>query len=160
MPDRPDDMHTAGRDPVRDFDRDECGYHRVKPSLVQSDDTVDPANVQCPDLSSNRSKFSEPYYVLYPRADFGHFAIFKFFYREVLPTVASPNAGGGDPVEYAIRTIHVPEPDNYGHCETRFYRGEQHMEPNKISRGAKKLFREHMSRIMELERKPGAPFPP
>lgn len=53
MPDRPDDMYAAGRDPVQDFDYDECGYHHVHPSVMQSDDTVDPANVQCPDFSSN-----------------------------------------------------------------------------------------------------------
>ncbi|MDP8990657.1 MAG: hypothetical protein M3N41_11335 [Acidobacteriota bacterium] len=63
----------------------------------------------------------------------------------------SPVAGGGTPVEYSVRTVHDPENDNYGHCETRFYRGQQHMKPNKIGSGAKKIFREHMSRILELE---------
>jgi len=33
------------------------------------------------------------------------------------------------------------------------------MAPNKVSKGAKKLFREHMSRILALERAAGIPFP-
>ena len=159
MPDRPEGMHTAGRGPVQEFDPEERGYHRVHPGFVEQDDTVGPAHIQCPDLSSNRSKFSLPYYVLYPRAAYGAHAVFKFFYREVLPTVASPHPGGGTPVEYKVRTLHVPETDNYGHCETRLYRGDEHM-VSKVSPGAKKLFREHMSRILEIERPAGAQFPP
>jgi hypothetical protein len=117
-------------------------------------------HVQCPDLSSNRSKFSQPYYVLYPRADYGSYAVFMFVLEELSPTVSSPEASGGTPVVYDIRTVHVPVEDNYGHCETGIYRGTEHMKPNKISHGAKKVFREHMSRILELERPAGAPFPP
>ena len=159
MPDRPAEMQTGDRVPVQEFDPDERGYHRVHPDTVGLDGTVDPAHVQCPDLSSYRSKFSLPYYALYPRAENGHYAVFKFFYREVLPVVASPDPSGGTPTEYAVRTVHDPEPDNYGHCETRLYRGEEHMRPNKVGRGAKKIFREHMSRILELERPAGLPFP-
>lgn len=152
-------MHAAGREPVQRFDADELGYHRVHPDLVGSDGTVDPAHVPCPDLSSCRSRFSESYYALYPRAVNGHCAVFKFFYREVLRAVASPDSSGGTPIEYAVRTVHDPEPDNYSHCETRLYRDAEHMRANKIGRGAKKLFREHMSRILELERPAGLPFP-
>jgi len=131
----------------------------VHPDVVEPDGTVDPAHIQCPDLSSYRSRFSLPHYALYPTETNGHCAVFKFLYREVLPTAASPDASGGVPVEYAVRTLHVPEEDNFGHCETRFYRGEQHMKSNKIGSGAKKIFREHMSRILELERAAGLPLP-
>ncbi|HXP88148.1 MAG TPA: hypothetical protein VN841_25685 [Bryobacteraceae bacterium] len=159
MPDRPTEMLTGDREPLQEFDPDELGYCRVHPDVVQSDDMVDPANVQCPDFSSNRSKLSLSHYVLYPRAQYGSYAVFKFFYREILASVSSPDASGGTPVNYAVKTLHDPEADNYGHCETRLYRGDQRMAPNKVSKGAKKLFREHMSRILALERAAGIPFP-
>ena len=94
-------MHTSGREPVQEFDPDELGYHRVHPDLVGSDGLVEPVHVQCPDLSSYRSRFSQPYCALYPRTDNGHCAVFRFLYREVLPTVASAEASGSTPVEYA-----------------------------------------------------------
>lgn len=159
MPDRPADMYTLRRQPLQVFDPRERFYYRVHPSVV-ADDTVDPVHVQCPDLSSNRSKFSQPYYVLYPRAQYGNYAIFRFVLEELPATVASPDASGGTPVTYDVQTIHAPEDDNYGHCETGIYRGTEHMRPNKVSHGAKKVFREHMSRILELERASGLPFPP
>jgi hypothetical protein len=152
-------MFQGDRRPVQEFDPDERGYHRVHPDVVEPDGTVDAAHVQCPDLSSYRSKFSLPQYALYPLETNGHCIVFKFYYREVLATAASPDASGGAPIQYSVRTLHDPENDNYGHCETRFYRGDEHMQPNKIGRGAKKIFREHMSRILELELRPGAFLP-
>ncbi len=160
MADRPAEMYTAGREALQVFEPKEIFYYRVHPSTVSTDDTVDPAHVQCPDLSSNRGKFSQPYYVLYPRKEYGNHAVFKFVLEELLPTVSSPDASGGTPVVYDVRTIHDPEDDNYGHCETGIYRDTQHMRSNKIGHGAKKVFREHMSRILELERPSGVPFPP
>jgi hypothetical protein len=160
MPDRPREMHIEGRPSDPTFETDEIFFHRVHPDRVQDGDTVDPLHVQCPDLSSNRQRYSEPWYVLYPRAKFGNYAVFRFLRTEVLPEVESPQTGGGSPTVYTVQTIHDPEPDNYGHCETRLYRGLEHMRPNKVSSGAKKIFREHMSRILKLERNPGIPFPP
>jgi len=127
--------------------------------VVLSDDTVDPPHVQCPNLSSNRGKFSKPHYVLYPCEEFGDYAVFRFVLEELLPSVSSPDASGGTPVTYDVRTIHDPEEDNYGHCETGLYRGAEKTRPNKVSNGAKKVFREHMSRILELERESELPLP-
>ena len=146
--------------PDQTFDADELFYYRVHPDLIQSEETVDPIQVHCPDLSSNRERYSESWYVLYPRDKFGNFAVFRFPGSEVLPEVSSPQQGGGTPTTYAVRTVHDPEVDNYGHCETRLYRGEDRMRPNKVSSGAKKIFREYMSRILKLERRAGLPFPP
>jgi hypothetical protein len=101
-------MYTAGREPLQVFDPKEHFYYRVHPALV-TDDTVEPVHVQCPDLSSNRSRFSKPYYVLYPRAKYGDYAVFKFCLEELLPTVSSPEASGGTPVVYDVRTTHAPE---------------------------------------------------
>lgn len=153
-------MLTGTRSPDQTFDAAELFYYRVHPEFIQPDETVDPVHVHCPDLSSNRGRYSKAWFVLYPRDRFGNYAVFRFLRTEVLPEVSSPLPGGGTPTTYDVRTVHDPEVDNYGHCETRLYRGDERMEPNKVSRGAKKIFREHMSRILKLERKAGLPFPP
>jgi hypothetical protein len=153
-------MYTGARVPDPTFDGEEPFYYRVHPDLIQDEGTVDPVQVHCPDLSSNRGRYSESWYVLYPRDSFGNFAVFRFLRSEVIPEVSSALPGGGMATVYAVRTEHDPEWDNYGHCETRLYRGNERMKPNKVSSGAKKIFREHMSRILKLERKAGLPFPP
>lgn len=157
MPDRPQDMYTRDREPVPAFDPEEVFYVRVHPSTIQPENTVDPVHVPCPDLSSNRSGFSQPWYVLYPTENYGGWAVFMFRVQEVLPAVSSINPGGGEPVVYDVMTAHDPEVDNFAHCETRLYRGAERMAPNKVSKGAKKVFREHMSRILQLNRAAGEP---
>jgi hypothetical protein len=69
MPDRPPEMITGDREPVPQFDPDERFFYRVDPQHIQQDGTILPPNVRCPDLSSNRSKFSEPWHVLFPLKD-------------------------------------------------------------------------------------------
>jgi len=153
-------MYTGDRLPDQTFYVGELFYYRVHPDLIQTDETVDPLHVHCPDLSSNRERYSKPWYVLYPWDKFGHYAVFRFLDEDVLDEVSSPLSGGGSPTVYGVRTVHDPEVDNYGHCETRLYRGDERVKLNKISTGAKKIFREHMSRILKLERKAGLLFPP
>jgi hypothetical protein len=159
MPDRPAELHAGGRkaDPV--FDPTEIFYYRVNPELIQTDGKLDPAHVQCPNLSSNRSKYSQPFFVLYPRSTFENYAVFRFQLQLVPKTVSSPEASGGKPAVYTVDTAHDPEPENYGHCETRLYRGLELMDPHSVSRGAKKVFRFRMSEILEFERPPGLPYP-
>ncbi len=172
MPDRPQEMRTNGRvaDPV--FEEWECFYHRVNPAWIQSSDgKVDPAHVRCPNLSSNRSKYSQPFYVLYPKVKFGDHAVFKFSVQDVPGQISSKNPGGTPkepPAVFDVRTVHVPlsppeyppEEDNYGHCETRVYRmgSDEPVGENKISNGAKKEFRVLMSNALKLDRAPGLNF--
>jgi hypothetical protein len=161
MLDRPTAMCTNGRKPDPDFDEDECFYCRIDPAWV-TNGKVDPTKVRCPDLSSNRSKYSEPYYVLYPRDKNGRHAVFRFRMRDVPAEIASQGTGG-PPTLYGVRTVHdpietPPEEDNYGHCETRVYRGQQQMKPNKLSPGARKSFQVQLSERMVLEREAGLPF--
>ena len=155
-------MYPQGRDRDDVFDLDEVFYHRVHPSRIQSDGKVDPAHVRCPDLSSNRSKYSKPFFVLYPRATVGNYAVFRFGLQEVPPQIMSPNPGG-KPTVYDVRTVHDPINDpgqeNYGHCETRVFRNEERMTSGKVSRGAVKFFQAEMSKVLELERESGLPFP-
>lgn len=172
MPDRPREMRTNGRvaDPL--FEEGEYFYHRVNPAWIHpSDSKVDPAHVRCPNLSSNRSKYSEPYYVLYPRAKFGGYAVFKFRAQDAPRQISSNNPGSTPknlPAVFDVRTVHVPlsppeyppEEDNYGHCETRVYRmgSDEPVGENRISKGAIKEFKVLMSKALTLERVPGLNF--
>jgi hypothetical protein len=93
---------------------------------------------------------------LYPRATYGNFAVFKFK-REDVPAQITRESPGASP--YEVRTEHDPEDDNYGHCETRMYRGHARMTANKVKPEAKNKLRLAFSRILSLERKAGDPFP-
>jgi hypothetical protein len=159
MPDdRPEDMYRRGRPIIPKFDLDEQLYVRVNPSRIQPDGTIDPPHLRCPDLSSNRSTLSQPHFVLYPKDQFGGHAVFACLERSIPKTVQSENAGGGTPTVYNVQTHHDPEEDNYGHCETRLYRGTERMKENKLGTGAKMKFEAEMSRILFLIRKAGEPF--
>jgi hypothetical protein len=76
--DFPIELHRNGQPVVPTFD-DEWFYCRFDPAFAQSDGRIDPLHIKgipCPDLSSNRSKFSKPWHVLCPLAKFGHYAVF------------------------------------------------------------------------------------
>lgn len=160
MPDRPEDMYRNGRPAVPEFDPSEWFYYRIQPAFVQDDGTIDPVHIpslQCPDLSSNRSRFSQPWYVLYPRAKYGEWAVFRFQTND-LPTTVQADAPGS--TVYTVRTEHDPEDDNYGHCETRLYREAEKMVSANINKNAKNKLRLAFSRALTIERKAGEPFPP
>jgi len=157
MPDRPPEMYTGAREPDPAFDPAELLYCRVAPERVRDDGTVDPLHVSCPDLSSNRSKYSLPWHVLYPRDKFGGYAVFGFQYNDVPKTIQGDNLGAK---VHQVETVHDPEPDNYGHCETRVSRDGVRLASNKIGPEVKTKFRLHISKVMKLMRQPGEPFPP
>jgi hypothetical protein len=161
MPDdRPRDMYRNDRPVVPEFDPDEWLYCRTDPKFIQPDGTVDATQVRFrfPDLSSNRSKFSESWYVLYPREEHAGDAVVKFRREDVPQSVQGE--GRGAPI-HEIRTEHVPEDDNYGHCETRIYVGTKRLtRTNQLKDGPKGILKLAFSRIMTLAREPGEPFPP
>jgi hypothetical protein len=162
MPDRPREMFRNGRPVVSELGASCSYYHRVDPalaSLVQPDGRIDPIHMssyECVDLSSNCSRFSEAWYVLYPRADFGGFAIFKFRGQDLPKTIAREVAGAAP---YDLKTEHDPEDDNYGHCETRVYREGLRMRKNQVKREGKNKLRLIFSRALVLELKAGTAFP-
>ena len=162
MPDRPRPMHRNGRPAVPVFGSEEWFYHRIDPtlaSLAGPDGRIDPIHMNaydCVDLSSNRSNFSESWYVLYPRRDFEGFAVFKFRLQN-LPNAIPRGAGA---VPFNLNTEHDPEEENYGHCETRVYRGGLRMRKNQVKPDAKNKLRLIFSRALILERRAGEPFPP
>jgi hypothetical protein len=160
MPDRPHEMYRNGRPIVPDFDPGELFYHRIQPGFVQEDGSIDPVHIsslQCPDISSNRSRFSEPWFVLYPRARYGGWAVYKFQTTD-LPEVVQADAPGA--TVYSVKTEHDPEDDNYGHCETRVYRGDEKMASSNVNRNAKNKLRLSLARALKIARKPGEQFPP
>ena len=159
MPDRPDEMRRNGRPLVPDFDALEWFYYRVDPAFVQEGRFLDPISVKCtcPAVSSNRQRLSQPWYVLYPRTRFGTWAVFKF-QRERLPQSVQADVPGA--TVFTLVTEHDPREDNYGHCETRLYRGTEKVVEAQVNKQAKNSFRLSFARALEFERAPGLPFPP
>jgi hypothetical protein len=163
MPDRPKHMCRSGRQDVPPFRDDECFYHRVAPDfakLVGEDGRIDAhhfGSYDCIDLSSNRSLLSEAWYVLYPRSEFGEWAVFKFR-RQDLP--AKIQRETKDSAPYEVRTEPDPFDENFGHCETRVYRGSIRMRKNQVKQDGKNKLRLSLSRALTLAREAGIPFPP
>jgi hypothetical protein len=84
--------------------------------------------------------------------------VFKF-QRERLPESVQASAPGA--TVFRIQTEHDPREDNYPHCETRLYRGEDRVAKEaQVNQEAKNKFRLWFARILELERAPGLSFPP
>ena len=156
-------MCRSGRQSVPPFRDDECFYHRVPPDfakLAGEDGRIDPhhfSSFDCVDLSSNRSSLSEVWYALYPRAEFGGWAVFKFR-RQDIPSIIQRE--DKDAAPYEVRTEPDPCDDNFGHCETRIYRGSTRMRKNQVKQDGKNKLRLSLSRALTLARGAGIPFPP
>ena len=163
MPDRPKHMRRSGRQEIPPFNDDERFYHRVSPDfakLADDDGKIDAhyfSSYECVDLSSNRSSVSEPWYVLYPRLEFGTWAVFEFRRRDI-PNQIKRDAT--DAIPYEVRTEPDPCECNFGHCETRVYRGTTRMRRNQVKQDGKNKLRLSLSRALALVRQAGIPFPP
>lgn len=109
---------------------------------------VDPLCIRCPDQSVNRSKYSEPEWVLldsYPKFVGWGYGAFKV--RDVPENIDS---GGG--VVYEFSVDHDPLDDNYSHSEVRAYRdGERTSKKNKP---ILIKFRLQISRKIRIDRVP------
>jgi hypothetical protein len=149
MPDRPQEMYTRDRLPVQEFSADERFYHRIHPDHVQPDGSVLPVHIQCPNLSCNRSRFSQPWHVLFPLEHFGLWAVFQFDFAHVDKTV---QGDGQNVTVYDVVMIHCPDPDNYAHCEVRIHRNGVALREHKINSTAKKKFKLSMSKALRLTR--------
>jgi len=162
MPDRPNHMRRSGRQQIPSFGTDELFYHRVSPEfakLAGDDGRVDAhhfSSYDCVDLSSNCSSVSESWYVLYPRADFGSWAVFKFRRQDIPATIQR----SVDATPYEVRTEPDPCDCNFGHCESRVYRGPTRMRRKQVSQDGKNKLRLSFSRALTLAREPGLAFPP
>jgi len=151
MPNRPQEMYSGDRQPVQEFDSDELFYYRVDPEFIQPDGSVLPVHVHCPNLSCNRSKFSQTWYVLFPLDKFGLWAVFQFDFNEVDKKI---KGDGQDATVYDVVMIHCPLVDNYAHCEVRILRNGKAMKEAQINRTAKGKFKLSMSRCLHIARPP------
>ena len=157
MPDRPSEMYRDAKPIVQEFDPGEWFYYRVQAAHVQQDETVDAIHIKpCPDTSSNRQRFSKPWYVLYPRSKYEGWAVFKFQQERLCKTVSSDVIGA---TVYTVGTEHDPRDNNYAHCETRVFRGEDRFLGD-MNRDAKNKLRLALAKLLELEWPAGKPFPP
>ena len=147
-------MITGDRKPVLEFDPGERFFYRVDPQHIQADGTIYPPNIHCPDLSSNRSKFSEDWHVLFPLEEYSDYAVFAFTLAALPATVQVDQPGA---TIYEVHTVHSPEVDNYAHCETRLYRNSERMRGDLINKTAKKQFRNKMSIALKMIREPHNP---
>lgn len=103
-----------------------------------------------PDMSVNRSKYSEPKDVLYPDF-FQTFGVFSFRVEQI-PDAISDDTGN----HFEWKPIHVPEENNYGHSELRtFKNGEFDRRLEIRNKRIKKLFREILSDVAIIEIYPG-----
>jgi hypothetical protein len=150
-------MYRKGRPVVNDFDPGEWFYYRVQRDWIQPDGTVSAFHIQpCPQTSTNRQRYSQCWHVLYPREKFAQWAVFKL-QAELLPSTVQADAIGA--TVYSVRTEHDPMDDNYGHCETRVYRGESQF-VGEMNRAAKNQLRLAIAQLLQSEWPAGKIFPP
>ncbi len=132
-------MYRQGRpeDPV--FAPDEWLYMRAAREHIDTGRLL-PAAISFTEQSVNRSKYSEPEWVLIPR--YHHCGIGAFLVRDIPANLASPAS-----VSYAFRPVHVPLEDNYAHSEVRTFRGGVY-EPHsgkKVNQTVKAAFRAQLA---------------
>ncbi len=157
--DYPPELLPNGRPAVPTFDDDEWLYCRFDPKLVQPTGVIDPLHIKlipCPDLSSNRSKFSKPWHVLYPLSKYEQWAVFKFRIQDVPTTIKGDSSNA--PI-HNVKTEHDPEDCNYAHCETRVYKDGQRIKAGTMKPGPKDKLRLIFSRVLIMERSAGTGVP-
>jgi hypothetical protein len=108
----PEHLHRVGREPDPVFESDELLYRRFplnKPDLT--------AAISFKRMSVNRGKYcNSPDDVLWNSTDGGRlegFGVLEFEVGALGLTVRHPH----DPVSFALRPDHTPEPCNYPHTE-------------------------------------------
>ena len=123
MGERPAAMHRNGREPVPHFAPDELLYMRVQPDHVNSEGKPLPFAFRLPSQSVNRSKYSEPEWVLIP--SYQEWGICSFERRDVPEELRSNQPPPDQSAEYRLAVEHHPLDDNYSHSEIRAYRKAQ-----------------------------------
>lgn len=145
MGERPAAMYQNGREPVPYFAPDELLYMRVEPDHVNSEGMLIPFAFRLPSQSVNRSKYSEPEWVLIP--NYQEWGILSFERQDVPEELRSNQPPPDQSVEYRFEVEHHPCDDNYSHSEIRAYRKGQ-KEFNKglgVVRTVKQKFRMRLS---------------
>lgn len=139
-------MLRNGR-PINDgFEQEEKLYRRC----VESDrdpeypDRIQNAKIQFPDMSVNRSKYSEvedvKLAIAYKDANWDKYGVY-YFKVEDIPINPPPHISKTSPTTWSWAVSHVPYEANYAHSEVRTYKNGNYERRNKPPPTIKKWFR-------------------
>jgi hypothetical protein len=149
----PDRLRANGRSLDNKFTSDERLFlriHRISPNTEKPEFS----DIRCPDLSVNRSKYSDPEDVLWSKfvylVDWGIGSL----------TVGQATFGlpSGDGVVIDFKVEHDPvaasneAPENFSHCEIRAYKLGQRRP--KVSNALKSEFRQRIAEAVEVLQAP------
>lgn len=152
--DRPARMYAGDRGVDLSFDPAELLYHRFPGTVNSGMDAYIDQIAFYPDMSTNRSRYSEAGDVLYP-SYFETHGVLSLRVSDVPGEIRSP---GGPRYHWAA--VHCPEPDNYAHTEVRTYRdGEFSRDLRITSAVVKKVFRSKLLSVVAVAIAPGSGVP-
>ena len=138
----PDEMRRKARPVDPNFSPDEDLYIRFQ---NLDGEKINPLDIRYPDQSVNRSKYSQPEWVLLPKfEDWGYGA---FEVRDVPPSITSETN-----VTHYLAVEHVPLDENYSHSEVRSYKNGKRVKQKQRKVGL--LFRVRISQRARVLKKP------
>jgi hypothetical protein len=113
MADRPAEMLTGTRVADPDFSKDELLYRRFLPKHLMPGKKVNPAAIDLPDMSVNRSKHGGRLeYVLVGHEGLG---VISFSVGDVPPQLWHEGCS------YSFKPVHAPQKKNYFHAEIQCF---------------------------------------
>lgn len=141
-----------GRPEFQSFAADERLYWRVAPEMCPQDEgdadwRPSVAAVRFPDMSVNRSRFSEPADVRIP--NWRTWGVSSFAVEDVPPAVRTD-----EKTVYEFLPIHDPEETNYAHSEVRTLKNGGYSRDLKVAPTVKMQFRLHLRERLRLELPP------
>lgn len=143
---RPSRLYQRGRPVDSDMPPTERLYFRCMRDWLDDNDSVRPAQIQFPDQSVNRERYSRPRDVLLPDGalvsrNWILWGVSMVQISDLPPDIASP---GG--VSFSFTAEHDPLEDNYSHSELRVYKnGIREQAKKKINSQVKKKYRTDMA---------------
>lgn len=149
MPEVPERLRTPGRHPVPHFELDELLFRRSPPKFI-SQGRIEIDSIPLPDMSVNRSKFSEPGDLLICD-DFIGWAVIGFTVGSIPPSILDQGV-----FEYTFRPIHKPVRNNYSHSEVQVFLDGKHIgEKSRIPPEVHLRFRRRLAADARIMISPG-----
>lgn len=133
-----------------EFDPEEWLYLRIRPegfAHFLKAGVLNLHEMQFPDMSVNRGKYSKPEDVLGPRPEYG---VAAFQVRDIPGPIVDEGR------EYTFRVEHDPREGNYSHSEVRSFRDGARMKPEEPNRTVRQTFRATLALTAKVIRKPAA----
>jgi len=143
---RPERMYKDDRPIDQFFDKEELLYNRCLSDHIRGNSLL-PSAIKFPDWSVNRSKYSDPEDVLFPK--FFDWGIAQFTVGDVPDSLTSPGE-----IIYNFKVDHDPVEDNYAHSEIRTYKEEIHKKDLDVNNTVKKKFRQILAEKTIVIRQP------